>query len=409
MAEGWGVIEHIEIEGFKSLEKVSLDLGPLNIFVGTNASGKTNCLEALRVLQGIGYGYTVDEIFNGKPEGSNNKEFKPIRGGSTFASFRGPSPEPEQRPIGLQLRFSHAPSGQSLSYSIRMLPTFGGLRSETLCVADEKIYEVGENDALEFRHDLRLERSPTKISINRSRPQLWQVWNNSRELFRPDEEKVVRLFGEQLRDVQPLEPRIFDLKQYSTASRAQRMGEYGENFAALLKTIRSDPGSASAYVSWLKELNPAELDTIDILTNPDEAFTFAFRKGGISYPARVLSDGTLRFAAIAAAFFQPEPPCTLVLEEIEDGLHPSRLHLLIELLKSQVGQGVQQVFATSHSPYAIAWLREEDYKHVFLCTKSEETGATSITPFSEVPDLVELARTQSIADLFAEGWMENAI
>jgi recombinational DNA repair ATPase RecF len=59
MAEGRGVIEHIEIEGFKSLEKVSLDLGPLNIFVGTNASGKTNFLEALRVLQGIGYGYTV--------------------------------------------------------------------------------------------------------------------------------------------------------------------------------------------------------------------------------------------------------------------------------------------------------------------------------------------------------------
>jgi AAA15 family ATPase/GTPase len=35
------VFEHIEIEGFKSLEKVSLDLGALNIFVGTNASGKS--------------------------------------------------------------------------------------------------------------------------------------------------------------------------------------------------------------------------------------------------------------------------------------------------------------------------------------------------------------------------------
>ena len=90
-------------------------------------------------------------------------------------------------------------------------------------------------------------------------------------------------------------------------------------------------------------------------------------------------------------------------------LHPTRLRLLVELLKSQTGHGVEQVIATSHSPYAIAWLREEDYKHVFLCTKSEDTGATSITPFSEVPDLVELARTQSIADLFAEGWMENTL
>ena len=49
---------------------------------------------------------------------------------------------------------------------------------------------------------------------------------------------------------------------------------------------------------------------------------FALRKNGTDYPASVLSDGTLRFAAIAAAFFQPSPPHTLILKEIEDGLHP---------------------------------------------------------------------------------------
>ena len=76
------MIEHIEIENFKSLQKVSLDLGPLNIFVGTNASGKTNFLEALRVLQGIGYGYTVDEILNGKPRIGNSEAWAGIRGGS---------------------------------------------------------------------------------------------------------------------------------------------------------------------------------------------------------------------------------------------------------------------------------------------------------------------------------------
>jgi len=136
---------------------------------------------------------------------------------------------------------------------------------------------------------------------------------------------------------------------------------------------------------------------------------FALRKGGVDFPAPVLSDGTLRFAAIAAAFFQPSLPRTLVLEEIEDGLHPTRLRLLIELLKSQAGKGISQVMATSHSPYAISWLKEEDYRTVFLCTKVEETGATSITPFSQVPRLMELAQKQPIADLFAEGWLEHAL
>jgi len=59
------VITEIEIEGFKSLEKVHLKLGKLNLFVGANASGKSNFFDALRVLQGIGYGFTISEVFNG--------------------------------------------------------------------------------------------------------------------------------------------------------------------------------------------------------------------------------------------------------------------------------------------------------------------------------------------------------
>ena len=187
------------------------------------------------------------------------------------------------------------------------------------------------------------------------------------------------------------------------------MGDHGENFASLLKTILSDKKLGPAYIAWLKELTPAELDTIEVLDGPAGDFTFALRKAGIDFPARVLSDGTLRFAAIAAAFFQPDPPKRLLLEEIEDGLHPTRLQLLVELLKTQTGQGVEQVIATTHSPYTIAWLREEDFRYVFLCAKNEETGATSITPLSQIPRLMELVRHGSIADLFVQGWLETAV
>ncbi len=188
-----------------------------------------------------------------------------------------------------------------------------------------------------------------------------------------------------------------------------RFGDRGENFASVIRTIQRDSTKASDYVAWLKELTPTELDSVEILPGAAGDWLFALVRSNVKYPAPVLSDGTLRFAAIAAAFFQPSLPRKLVLEEIEEGLHPTRLQLLVELLKSQTGHGIEQVFATSHSPYALAWLKEEDYKYTFLCTKNEDTGATSITPFSQVPDLVELARSQSISDLFAEGWMENTL
>jgi predicted ATPase len=225
----------------------------------------------------------------------------------------------------------------------------------------------------------------------------------------PQEARLRAGFLPDLSDVQWLAPIPEVQRNYSTASTAVRLGDRGENFAALVKTILRDDTKASAYVSWLKELTPAELDEVQVKPGAAGDWMFGLQKDGVYYPAPVLSDGTLRFAAIAAAFFQPSLPHTLILEEIENGLHPTRLRLLVELLKSQAGNGISQVMATSHSPYAISWLEERDYDHVFLCAKNEETGATSITPFSAIPRLMELARTQSIADLFAEGWLETAV
>ena len=60
------MITRLEIRNFKSLRNVTLDLGSMNLFVGANASGKSNFFDALRVLQGIGNGFTVSEILDGK-------------------------------------------------------------------------------------------------------------------------------------------------------------------------------------------------------------------------------------------------------------------------------------------------------------------------------------------------------
>ena len=81
------MIKSIAIEGFKSLEKVAVKLGNLNIFIGANGSGKSNFLEAVRILQGIGYGFAIDEILNGKPKSANWDIWEPIRGGSRKADF----------------------------------------------------------------------------------------------------------------------------------------------------------------------------------------------------------------------------------------------------------------------------------------------------------------------------------
>src|SRR5688572_7309881 len=82
------MLKELLVRRFKSLSNVKLRFGGLNLLIGTNASGKSNFLDALRVLQGIGYGFTVTEIFDGKPKSASSVVWDGIRGGSAEALHR---------------------------------------------------------------------------------------------------------------------------------------------------------------------------------------------------------------------------------------------------------------------------------------------------------------------------------
>ena len=66
------------------------------------------------------------------------------------------------------------------------------------------------------------------------------------------------------------------------------------------------------------------------------------------------SDGTLRFLAFLAAFLGPNPSQFYFFEELENGIHPSRLGLLLDLIETQVKEKGVQVVATTHSPELLA-------------------------------------------------------
>ena len=374
------MITDIEIEGFKSFEKVRLKLGGLNLFIGANASGKSNFFDALRVLQGIAFGFTVDEIFNGKPKGAGSEAWEGIRGGAWFASFERRD-DLLQGPVGL--RVGGTRQGQDFRYSVDVAPSLGQVISEKI--------ELGSSEPL----------WGTSLS-ERPSPQSVLVRNGSGA-----QSEIAKELTRALGNMQHLAPVASLLRAYSQTRLAQRMGERGENFAAVVQSIVQDERLRSAYLSWLTRLTPMELDDVMVLEGAVKEPLFALREGDRQLPAPILSDGTLHFAAMTAAFFQPDMPAIITLEEIENGIHPSRIRLLLELLKSQSGNSGPQVFATTHSPVVLAWLEEKDYATTFLFRKDEETGASIVTPLTEIPRLIELVRKHSLGELFMEGWLED--
>ena len=212
-------------------------------------------------------------------------------------------------------------------------------------------------------------------------------------------------------NIQHVAPDLERLRGYSDARLVQRMGDRGEDFAAVVRSICQDAGAKDAYLAWLRQLRPKEVDDVGVLSGAVGEPMFMLREGGHEFPAPVLSDGTLRFAAIAAVFFQPDMPRLITMEEIEKSVHPSRMHRLVELLRGQAGQtetrGVQ-VFATTHSPTVLDWLDEEDYETTFLFRRDGETGESKVRSLADVPRFMEVMGKKPLSELFAEGWLEVA-
>ena len=144
--------------------------------------------------------------------------------------------------------------------------------------------------------------------------------------------------------------------------RWRRLGDRGENFAAMMQAICRNQEVKDVYLSWLRELRPEQIDDVGVLVGAVGEPLFMLQENGRELPATVLSAGTLRFAAVAAAFFQPDMPSLMTLEEIENGIHANRMRTLLELLRTQAEATNTQVIATTHSATVLDWLAEEDYE-----------------------------------------------
>jgi predicted ATPase len=76
-------------------------------------------------------------------------------------------------------------------------------------------------------------------------------------------------------------------------------------------------------------------------------------EGNFKLPGWMLSTGTIRVLAIIALLRHPEPPPLIFIEELENGLDPRTLNLVVEEIRRSVQLERTQVIITTHSPYLL--------------------------------------------------------
>lgn len=117
-----------------------------------------------------------------------------------------------------------------------------------------------------------------------------------------------------------------------------------------------------------------ELHDIRVARNGD-FWDLSVRSRGSGWTSvRAASDGTLRVLAMLAAAHDPEHASLLLIDEVENGLHPSRLTELIRRLRSiteasSSAEQSKQMILTTHSPVVLSALYpEHENEVVFLST-----------------------------------------
>ena len=119
------------------------------------------------------------------------------------------------------------------------------------------------------------------------------------------------------------------------------------------------------------------IDGIEVEVSDLGEVELRLKEGGVAIPARVLSEGTLRMLGLLALTGVDDAPALIGFEEPENGVHPRRIQLIAELLKTQETLNQTQHIITTHSPILPDLLEDDS-----LFAVRRLNGQTRIDSFS---------------------------
>ena len=405
------MITSLRLKDFKNFADETLRVGPFTVIVGTNASGKSNIRDAFRFLHGIGRDYTLAEIIGGKLGAGTQVEWEPIRGAaneiiriekSTNRIPRSPLPA-----FGLEVGLTA--DNEDATYSVEVSREIAGAKGfrityERLLIGGEEVYEKPRAPYGERRISLGHDGA---IDIKLDKPTLTQV-RDSRQVSRTHRERVEPIVDAlaNMRFIDPVPERI---REPAFPGRAV-IGDSGENLPTVLREICADPARRGILTEWVQELTPMDVTEFEFLEDPSGLIHLRLKeKSGREISVRSASDGTLRFLVILAALLDKDPTGLYIFEEIDNAIHPARLHLLIDLIERQTTKGEVQVVTTTHSPELLSMVNDNTFRNMSVVCRPEDTEGTIIRPVPDLPNAEILRETQGLGRLLAGGWMETAL
>lgn len=402
------MITSLRLINFKNFADETLKVGPFTVIIGANASGKSNIRDAFRFLHGIGRGYTLAEIVEGKSGRDGQVEWDAIRGApAEVVRFKPSLPfDWSSLSLGVELEIE----GQCAEYSIEAgynphsVERFR-LQKESLKTQGETVYFT-EDDS-EYR-GLKAKikefgEEPTRFS--RVRPVLSQL-----QLAIAYQIPITALdLYSHFRNISFME--LYpDSMRHSSVSVDRKLGDHGENLTDALEAICREPDRKKTLLSWLHELVPMDVQDFDFPQDSSGRLQLQFiERNGRKVSAYSASDGTLRFLGVLTALLSPNRANLYFFEDLDTGIHPSRLWLLLDFIERQTADGGVQVITTTHSPALLTWMSDKTFEHTSVVYRDDYWSDSVIRPIADLYNLRELRNSHTLGELFTSNWIGEAM
>lgn len=416
------MLTSVTLENFKSYKKAQLPMRALTVLIGANASGKSNAIEALRLISLLAQGQKLSSI-----QSTSQTSESALRGRIEDLGFR------QSKLIGLGCETNKKDWSQLyMQLSLRD----GGLHvsRETLTTPGARValYELDQPSA-GLSNDVQVaynnfSRGRNKPHINCTDQMAIFTQLDSPASFdakHKESQQIIPAVTKQYQDwlgkILFLDPVPARMRDYSFPSEKDLHGDganlssvmfslWGENGSAETEPYKSHRANVLAFIQSLPEQDIASIGFLKeprggVLLELEETFGGESRK----YDASLLSDGTLRVLAIAAAMLSAPEGSLVVIEEIDNGVHPSRAHRLLQQIQRIAETRSLRVLLSTHNPAMLDALPDNAVPDVVFCYRDPNDGASRLVRLADVPDYPELIAQGTLGHLMTSGTLERFV
>ena len=403
------MITSITLKNFKSYESAELRLAPLTFLIGANASGKSNAIEAIRLLVELAKGKRLDDI---ERDIQGNDAF--IRG-KEVDLFRNC-----ETPFTIECEF------HPMNDDWNCLTIGVGMAHDRLVVIEERVskpllmdetvplYEIVSeppevtDEVSVAYNNFQKGRNKPRIPCSNRQAIFYQLGTPGR--FEEKHQKAQKIIPtvtngirEELRNIVLFDPRPSAMRAYSSG-KDNEMKEDGSNLSSVLrKIIESGEAGKTRLLEFIRSLPEQDITDIRFITTEiDDVMVKLVESFGGSekeVPAPLLSDGTLRVLAIAATLLSAPEGALVIIEEIDNGVHPSRAKMLVQQIQQVSKRRKLSVLVTTHNPALLDALPDNALGDVLCCYRDPDGGDSKIARLDDMDRYPELVAQGSLGEL----------